>query len=296
MFDQTDSDSPLILPIKDPLYELWMERLAAESIPNAQAVVAFIKSRIQSAFEGFYLDIYVRSENNEDNVYIDYFQSSSKAQPSEVMKAPVFVKIKISADSGFKWISGTSVPDRIRAVPINPIPNIPTFRKRSGKPLNVLKSTVEYFISNQSLLKTPLTGNAQDLMTPFGGDEDSIRTEPQRKINYIQSEKPKTQQIDTTISINRTPDSQGYHPWTRSDNDLRQTIDALLPNYKVKINNEEFPIYEVKKVEKTSRGITIFLASPSEKALIKQNKQEKNFLYISKNEQNSISSIRIKKG
>jgi len=298
MFNNDDllNEVPLIEPIKDPLYELWMDKLAAESLPNAQALVGYIKSRIGSAFDGFYLDVYVKSENNEDHVYIDYFQASSKSPPSEVMKAPVFVKIKISADSGFRWTSGTSVPERIRAIPLNPIPNIPTFRKRSGKPLNVLKSTVEYFISNQNFLKTPMSGNSQDIMTPVVSDDDSIQVPQQRKINVIPSVKPKTQQVDTTISINRVPDSQGFHPWTRSDKDLAQTVDALLPEYKVRLNGEDFPIYEVKKVEKTQKGITIFIASPSEKALIKKEKMDKVFKYISKKEQGIITSIRVKQG
>ena len=296
-FDDLDNlDVPLIQPIKDPLYEMWMDKMASESLPNAQAVVGYIKSRIQSVFEGFYLDVYVRSENNEDHVYIDFFQASSKSQPSEVMKAPVFVKIRISADSGFRWVSGTSVPERIRAIPVNPIPNIPTFRKRSGKPLNVLKSTVEYFISNQSLLKTPLSGNRQDILTPSPGDEDSIRDQPQRKINIIPSEKPKSQQVDTTISLNRVPDGQGFHPWTRNTKDLTQTLDSLLPNFKLKLNNEEFPIYEVKKVEKTSAGLTLFISAPSEKALIKQDKKEKLFRLISKSQSGILSSVRVKKG
>lgn len=290
-----DNDEPLIQVSKDPLYELWMDKMAAESLPNAQAVVSYLKSRISSSFEGLYLDIYVKNDNNEDHVIIDYFQASNKLPANEVMKSSVYVKIKISADTGFRWISGTSVPDRIRAIPISPIPNIPTFRKRSGKPLNVLKSTVEYFIANQSILKTPMGGDNKDLLTPSVSDEDAIQNPQKRKINYIEGNKPKSQVIDTTISVNRTPDGQGFHPWTRSDKDLLQTLDALVPGYKLKINNQEFPIYEVKKVEKTQRGLTVFIASPSDKALLKKVQNTKTLKYISRESEGLVSSMKVKK-
>lgn len=275
-----------ISPIKDPLYELWRDKQASETFPTAQSIILYIKNRIGSVYTGLYLDIYTKTENSEEVIYIDYFQASDKLPTAQVVKAPLFVKIRISADDGFRWMPGSTVPDRIKAIPVTPLPNVPTFRKRAGKPLNILKSTVEYFISNQAILKTPTSDN--DLMTPVVEGRDQEQNKP---IKVIKQEGVSLRSL--TIDQSKK-DRQGFLPWTRSDNEIDDALKSLVPGSKLKINNQEFPIYIVKKTKKVGNDVTLFIMSLTKKALIKKETSGGSYLIVSADLNGIITSVKIK--